>query len=133
MISIFVQRMSQGLRPTIHGDGSQTRDFTFVANVVAANLAALRHPQPLGGAVFNVGTGQRISLLDLVAGINGALGTQLEPEFLPVRPGDVRDSQASLDRIREVLGYLPIVSFEEGLRRTIESLTPDGTRMTGPS
>ncbi len=133
VISIFVKCMSQGLRPTIHGDGSQTRDFTYVANVVAANLAALRCPQPLGGAVLNVGTGLRISLLDLVATINAVLGTHLEPEFLPVRAGDVRDSQASLDRIREVLGYQPVVSFEEGLRKTIESLTANGTGTTGPS
>jgi UDP-glucose 4-epimerase len=126
VISIFARRMSEGLRPTIHGDGTQTRDFTYVANVVAANLAALRCPQPLGGAVFNVGTGRRISLLDLVASLNAALGTSLEPEFLPARPGDVRDSQASLDRIREALGYQPIVEFEEGLKRTLDSLTRSG-------
>jgi UDP-glucose 4-epimerase len=125
VISILVKRMTQGLRPTIHGDGTQTRDFTYVTNVVAANLAALRHPEPLGGAVFNVGTGRRISLLHLVAAINAILGTHLEPEFLPSRPGDIRDSQASLDRIRAVLGYKPVVSFEEGLRLTIESLTSD--------
>jgi UDP-glucose 4-epimerase len=122
VISIFARRMSEGLRPTIHGDGTQTRDFTYVANVVAANLAALRCPQPLGGAVFNVGTGRRISLLDLVAALNATLGTRLEPEFLPARAGDVRDSQASLDRIREALGYQPIVEFEEGLKRTLDSL-----------
>jgi UDP-glucose 4-epimerase len=121
VISIFARRMSEGLRPTIHGDGTQTRDFTYVANVVAANLAALRCPQPLGGAVFNVGTGRRISLLDLVAALNATLGTSLEPEFLPARAGDVRDSQASLDRIREALGYQPIVEFEEGLKRTLDS------------
>ena len=126
VISIFARRMSEGLRPTIHGDGTQTRDFTYVANVVAANLAAMRCPQPLAGAVFNVGTGRRISLLDLVAALNATLGTSLEPEFLPARPGDVRDSQASLDRIREALGYEPIIGFEEGLKRTLDSLTrPD--------
>jgi UDP-glucose 4-epimerase len=121
VISLFAKQMSQGLRPTIYGDGTQTRDFTYVANVVAANLAALRHPQPLGGAVYNVGTGRRISLLDLVASINLNLGTNLEPEFRPIRAGDVRDSQASLDRIRQLLDYQPIVDFEEGLRRTLES------------
>ena len=85
------------------------------------------------GAVFNVGTGGRISLLDLVAAINAVLGTHLEPEFLPVRPGDVRDSQASLDRIRAVLGYEPVVAFEEGLRRTIESLSPHELGMPAQS
>jgi UDP-glucose 4-epimerase len=122
VISLFTQRMSKGLRPTIFGDGTQTRDFTYVANAVSANLAALRCPQPLEGAVYNVGTGRRISLLDLIAAINAILGTKLTPEFQPPRPGDVHDSQASLDRIRQVLGYRPTVDFEEGLRRSVESL-----------
>ena len=85
VISLFAQRMSEGLRPTIFGDGTQTRDFTYVANAVAANLAALRCPRPLLGAVYNVGTGQRISLLDLIAAINTILGTKLQPEFQPPR------------------------------------------------
>ena len=72
---------------------------------------------------MNVGTGRRISLLDLVAAINQVLGTHLEPQFQPPRPGDVRDSQASLDRIRAVLGYEPLVDFEEGLRLTLEATT----------
>jgi UDP-glucose 4-epimerase len=120
VISLFIKGMSLGRRPTIFGDGEQTRDFTYVANAVAANLAAMRHPEPLGGEVLNVGTGQRIRLLDLVTSLNRILGTHLEPEFQPPRPGDVRDSLASLDRITRVLGYRPIVSFEDGLRRTVE-------------
>jgi UDP-glucose 4-epimerase len=119
VISIFIERMSQGRRPSLYGDGEQTRDFTYVANAVAANLAAMRHPEPLGGEVFNVGVGERIRLLDLVAALNRIFGTSLEPEFLPPRAGDVRDSLASLDRIGRVLGYRPIVPFEEGLRRTV--------------
>ena len=122
VISVFTQRMSEGQRPIIHGDGKQTRDFTFVSNVVAANLAAMRCPTPLGGTVLNVGTGRRVSLLDLVAALNEALGTNLEPEFLPSRPGDIRDSQASLERIRHVIGYEPIVDFEQGLRRTLDAI-----------
>ncbi len=121
VISLFSQRMSHGLRPTIFGDGTQSRDFTYVANAVAANLAALRCPRPLLGAVYNVGTGQRISLLDVITAINTILGTKLQPEFQPPRAGDVRDSQASLERIRQVLGYQPIVNFEEGLRRSLEA------------
>ena len=121
VISLFTQQMSAGLRPTIFGNGTQTRDFTYVSNAVAANLAALRHPRPLEGAVYNVGTGRRISLLDLVTAINTILGSQIKPEFQPVRAGDVQDSQASLDRIRQVLNYQPIVDFEEGLRRCLES------------
>ncbi len=127
VISIFIKRMSQGQRPMIYSDGTQTRDFTFVANVVAANLAAMRRPDPLGGIVLNVGTGQRISLLDLVAAMNAILGTNLQPEFQSERPGDVRDSVASLGRIHQVLGYQPSVSFEEGLRRTVEAELGRGT------
>ena len=124
VISIFIEKMSQGQRPTIYGDGSQTRDFTYVANAVAANLAAMRHPEPLGGDVFNVGSGQSIRLLDLVAALNTIFETDLEPEFQPRRAGDVRDSLASLVRISQVLGYQPLVSFEDGLRRTVEASVP---------
>jgi nucleoside-diphosphate-sugar epimerase len=121
VISLFLRAMGEGRRPLIFGDGLQSRDFTYVANVVAANLLAMRSERPLGGDVLNVGTGRRISLIDLVNAINASLGTQLEPEFQPPRAGDVRDSQASLDRIQSVLGYAPVVDFEEGLKRTIEA------------
>jgi UDP-glucose 4-epimerase len=125
VISVFAERMSQGRRPIIYGDGTQTRDFTYVANALAANLAALEYPQPLEGAVFNVGTGRRISLLDLVGAINKVLGTDLKPEFRPARVGDVRDSQASLEQIRRKLNYRPIVDFEEGLRLTLGDSSGD--------
>jgi UDP-glucose 4-epimerase len=121
VISIFLERMSKGQRPTIYGDGSQTRDFTYVANAVAANLAAIRHPNPLRGDAFNVGTGERISLLDLVDSLNQILGTHLEPDFQPARKGDVQHSLASLDRIRATLGYSPSVSFRDGLERTVQT------------
>jgi UDP-glucose 4-epimerase len=121
VISKFATVMAQGERPLIFGDGLQTRDFTYVANVVAANLAAMKAPKPLGGEALNVGTGGRVSLLDLVAAINAVLGTQLEPRFEPARAGDVRDSQASLERIRAAIGYEPVVGYEEGLRRTLEA------------
>jgi UDP-glucose 4-epimerase len=124
VISIFIAKMCRGERPTIYGDGSQTRDFTYVANAIAANLAAMRHPGPLGGEVFNVGSGQRIRLLDLVTALNSILGTDLEADFQPARPGDVRDSLAGLVRIHQVLGYRPFVSFEEGLRRTVTAGMP---------
>jgi UDP-glucose 4-epimerase len=121
VIARFAQVMAAGQRPVIYGDGTQTRDFTYVANVVHANLLAMRANDPLGGEVLNVGTGRRISLRDLVGTINQALGTALEPAFEPQRAGDVRDSQASLDRIRARLGYEPIVGFEEGLARTLQA------------
>lgn len=122
VISLFIKAVSQGVRPKIYGDGSQTRDFTYVANAVAANLAAMLHPEPLGGRVLNVGTGRAVSLLDLIAELNRIFGTRLEPEFLPARAGDVRDSLASLERIEATLGYKPIVDFDEGLRRTVEAI-----------
>ncbi len=119
VIALFARLMREGRRPKIYGDGQQTRDFTYVANVVAANLLAMDAPGPLGGVALNVGTGQRISLLDLVATLNTLLGTDLAPEFLPDRPGDVRNSLASLDRIRATLGYEPTIDFAEGLKRTL--------------
>jgi UDP-glucose 4-epimerase len=124
VISIFIKKMSHGERPIIYGDGSQTRDFTYVANAVAANLAAMRHLNALGGDVFNVGSGQRIGLLDLVATLNTIFKTKLEPDFQPSRAGDVRDSLASLAHISQVLGYQPLVSFQDGLRRTVEATVP---------
>jgi nucleoside-diphosphate-sugar epimerase len=123
VISIFIKRMSQGQAPVIYGDGAQSRDFTYVTNAVAANLAAMRHPEPLDGNVFNVGVGERIRLLDLVASLNTILGTDLKPDFQPSREGDVRDSLASLARISQVIGYQPQIGFEEGLRRTVQAST----------
>jgi UDP-glucose 4-epimerase len=122
VISKFATVMRQGERPVIFGDGTQTRDFTYVDNVVAANLAAMRASRPLGGEAVNVGTGVRVSLLGLVAAVNRVLGTTLEPRFEPPRAGDVRDSLASLDLARALLGYETVVGFEEGLARTLEAV-----------
>ena len=121
VISKFAEVMARGDRPTVFGDGSQTRDFTYVTNVVAANLLAMNAPRPIGGLALNVGTGGRVSLLDLVAAINDANGTDLRPVFQPARPGDVKDSQASVDLIRRTLGYEPVVGFADGLRRTLDA------------
>lgn len=126
VISLFARALSEGRRPLIFGDGQQTRDFTYVENVVAANLAAAAAPAPLGGEVYNVGTGRRVSLLELVAALNGLLGTRIAPEHRAARPGDVRDSQADLRRIGAALGYEPIIAFEEGLRRTMAAVGPVG-------
>ncbi len=119
VISLFARKMMAGERPTILGDGLQSRDFTYVANVVRANLLAMRSEKPLGGQPLNVGTGQRVTLRALVASLNKVLGTALEPEFGPERPGDVKHSQASLVKIAAVLGYRPEIDFEDGLRRTL--------------
>lgn len=122
VISLFIRRIAEGRRPTIYGDGEQTRDFTYVANAVAANLAAMRHPEPLLGEVLNVGTGERIRLLDVVTALNQIFGTDLQPEFLPPREGDVRDSLASLDQIGRVLDYRPLVLFAQGLELTAKAV-----------
>jgi UDP-glucose 4-epimerase len=122
VISVFATRMAAGERPVIFGDGTQTRDFTYVANAVAANLIAMKHPTPLLGETYNVGTGGRISLLDLVSTLNKIYGTNLEAELRETRAGDVRDSQACLKRITAAIGYRPIVDFEEGIRRTVAAV-----------
>ncbi len=121
VISLFNKIMGRGDRPIIYGDGGQTRDFTYIDNVVRANLLALDSEAPLRGEVFNVGTGEQISLLDLVAAMNQILGQAIEPEFRPDRPGDVRHSLASLALIERTLGYQPSVGFAEGLRRTVKA------------
>ena len=101
--------MRRGQPPHIHGDGSQTRDFTYVENVVHANLLAMRAAQPLRGVACNIGCGARISINALVAALNAALGTSIQPTYGPPRAGDVRDSLADISRARELLGYAPHV------------------------
>jgi UDP-glucose 4-epimerase len=118
VIPRFIDRMVRGLPPIIYGDGLQSRDFTYVENVVDANLAAADAPADCS-AVFNVGAGARTSLLELAAQINQLLGSNLAPDHQPPRAGDVRHSQASIDAIRATLGYAPRVSLTEGLARTL--------------
>jgi UDP-glucose 4-epimerase len=119
VIPLFVTKMLKGERPTIFGDGGQTRDFTYVENVVAGNLLAAEAKNAAGLSI-NLANGRSSSLLDLVAAINRHLGTRLEPIYRPARAGDIRDSMADISLARSVLGYEPAVGFEEGLRRTIE-------------
>src|SRR5207248_7708570 len=109
----------RGHVPTIHGDGPQSRDFTYVANAVQALTKAAEAPE-VSGNVYNVGTGRSISVVDLVATLNRILGTDLSPAFGPTRAGDVKFTRADIHRTRYDLGYEPAVSFEEGLRRTVE-------------
>ena len=118
VIAIFARALLEGRRPTIFGDGRQTRDLTYVDNVVAANLAASeRDLAP--GVVINVGSGERVALLELYREMARLVGSDLEPQFGPVRAGDVKDSQASIERARELLGYAPRVGWREGLARTL--------------
>ncbi len=108
--------------PTIYGDGDQTRDFTYVANVVRANMLACQAGPDALGEVFNVGCGERISVNDLWNRIRDLVGTDVDARHEPSRTGDVRDSLASLDHIRRVLGYEPVVGVGEGLRRLVEGM-----------
>jgi len=119
VIPKFVVKMLAGERPTIFGDGKQSRDFTYVANVVAGNLLAASVPDA-AGKTFNIACGEKMDLLDLAAAINRVLGTKLEPIFEPPRAGDVRDSLADISLARKVLDYKPVIDFDEGLRRSID-------------
>lgn len=120
VIPRFITGMLADQRPVIYGDGRQTRDFSFVDNVVEANLAASTAPPAAFGRVVNIACGGRISLLDLVATINRILGKQIQPIFEPPRAGDVRDSQADISAAWTLLGWKPSVDFAEGIRRTIQ-------------
>jgi nucleoside-diphosphate-sugar epimerase len=119
VISLFVEALASGRAPHIHGDGGQTRDFTYVADVVRGVLACCERPN-VAGEVINVAAGGRISLLDLIQTLQGIFGTDLEPTFGPTREGDVRDSQADISKARRLLDFEPAVTLEEGLRRTVE-------------
>jgi UDP-glucose 4-epimerase len=119
VIPKFITAMLAGQRPTIFGDGRQSRDFTYVDNVVDGNLLAADAPEAVGHSI-NVACGRQYTLLELVAALNRALGTDLEPVFDPPRPGDVHDSLADVSLARKLLGYSPAVDFDEGLRRTIQ-------------
>lgn len=121
VIPNFATAFLSGRRPVIHGDGEQTRDFTYIDNVVDANMRAMLTPG-VGGESFNVAYGERVSLLGVVEELRRLTGVALEPEHVAARPGDVRHSLAALDRARERLGYAPAVSFSEGLRRTLADL-----------
>lgn len=119
VIPRFIVAMLQGQAPTIYGDGQQSRDFTYVANVVQANLLACQEDST-SGQVFNAALGRRISLLDLMASLNKVLGTAIEPQFQAARAGDVKHSQADVSKFRQAIGFNDVLGLEEGLRRTVE-------------
>ena len=118
VIPKFIRLMRAGEAPTIYGDGSAARDFTHVANVVDANIAAA-YSSGASGLTINVASGTSHTLLELVATLNELMGTDFEPVHLDPRPGDVPVSEADVSLARETLGYEPLVHFGEGLRRTI--------------
>jgi nucleoside-diphosphate-sugar epimerase len=119
VISVFATALLENRAPVIYGDGEQTRDFTYVANVVDGVLRACEAPAA-SGEVINVATGGRISLNQLFRTMRDVVGGTVEPTYGDVRSGDVRDSQADISKAHRILGYKPIVSFEEGLKHTIE-------------
>jgi len=116
VIPAFMKRLMRGMPPIIYGDGEQSRDFTFVANVVDANLAAAC---ARATGTFNIACGERISLLELLARLQEALGTRLAPRHEPARAGDVRHSQADISRAQRELGYQPGVTLSQGLEATV--------------
>jgi nucleoside-diphosphate-sugar epimerase len=121
VIAAFAKAMLSGKRPTIFGDGEQSRDFTYVHNAVHANLLAARHEQPIAGDVFNVACGQRVTLNELAAVMRNALNRpDLTPVYQNERAGDVRHSLADLTHTSQSLGYEPVVAFETGLRATLD-------------
>jgi len=115
----FVRAALSGKRPIVTGDGRQSRDFTFVADAVEANLRACEAPE-VAGQAFNVARGERTDLLRLLEILGEIVGRRLDPEFVPARAGEVRHSQADVARARERLGFSARVSIDEGLRRTVE-------------
>jgi nucleoside-diphosphate-sugar epimerase len=118
-IARFVTAAREGRSPTINGDGEQTRDFTYIDNVVEANLLAARTPaERVSGLVFNVGAGERTSVNRLWHEIQSVVGSRVPAQYGPARPGDVRDSLADLTRIRKAMGYEVKVGLREGLERT---------------
>ena len=118
VISLFVSALCAGRGPTIHGDGEQTRDFTYVANVVDGVLRATTAPG-VSGEVINVATGGRISLNQLFATLRDLIGASVQPVYAEPRRGDVRDSRADISKAERLLGYAPSITFEEGLERTV--------------
>lgn len=120
VIAAFASALLKGRRPTIYGDGIQSRDFTFVANAVHANLLAATRATPLAGEVINVGCGGRISVNELASAMAAALGRpDLKPNYEPPRAGDILHSFADLARAHELLDYQPIADFQSGLEQTL--------------
>jgi nucleoside-diphosphate-sugar epimerase len=129
VIAKFCTGMLAGKAPVIFGDGLQSRDFSYIENVVGANMMAAEAPEEkVAGKVFNVAGGQSISLLQLVAELNRLTGQKLEPRFEPPRAGDVRNSRADIGAAEKALGYQAKISWQEGLERTLEFYKEAGNR-----
>jgi UDP-N-acetylglucosamine/UDP-N-acetyl-alpha-D-glucosaminouronate 4-epimerase len=120
VIPKFITAILQGEAPTVHGDGEQTRDFTYIDNAVEANLRAADADGSACGRAFNIACGERISLNEVIQVLAELAGREVTPTYVDPRPGDVRDSLADISAAREALGYEPKVDVAEGLRRVYE-------------
>jgi nucleoside-diphosphate-sugar epimerase len=121
VIPRFISRLSSGEAPVIYGDGEQSRDFTYVDNVVDANLLAFEASN-VAGQVYNIACGHRVTINRLLSDLTDIIGSDVAPAFAAPRPGEVQHSLADISRAREQLGYEPNVDVSAGLRRTVESL-----------
>jgi len=120
VISRFTMLIKAGEAPTIFGDGETSRDFTYIANVVDANLKAAKAPkEKVTGKVINIASGTATSLNELLAELNGLLGTDITPKYEDFREGDIKHSLADISRAKDLLGFSPVVSFTEGLEKTV--------------
>ena len=120
VIPRFITSVFSGTPPTVYGDGLQTRDFTYIDNVVQANLLACKAPKEACGKAFNIACGERVSLLDILEIVYKLVGRRVAPKFEAARPGDVRDSLADISLAKGFLGYEPRIGFPEGLSRTFD-------------
>lgn len=121
VIPKFISKLLANEPITVYGDGEQSRDFTYIENVVEANLLAFQATEA-PGKVFNIGYGQRTSLKTLIRMLERIIGVEAQVRYEPPKPGDVRHSLADIQRAQEVLGYRPHIDIEEGLRRTVEAM-----------
>lgn len=120
VIPKFIKQLMQGQRPTINGDGKQSRDFTYIENVIEANLKACLAPREADGQAFNIAYGGREYLNDIYYGLTRALGVDIEPIYGPDRKGDIKHSNADISKARELLGYAPDWSFQRGIDAAID-------------
>ncbi len=120
VIPKFIRQLLCGERPVIHGDGKQSRDFTYIENVIEANLKACKASHEAAGQAFNIAYGGREYLIDIYHMLAGSLGKETEPEFGPERPGDIRHSNADISKAKELLGYEAQWSFERGIAEAVE-------------
>jgi UDP-N-acetylglucosamine 4-epimerase len=120
VIPKFIKQLLNNERPTIYGDGKQSRDFTYIENVIEANLKACKAPHEAAGHTFNIAFGEREYLIDIYYDLCKALGKKIEPIFGPDRPGDIKHSSADISKARALLGYEPEWSFEKGIKVAIE-------------